>query len=90
MERECSSVAKQKLAHPFRHFQKKLSPAESVFVEDAAAGMESARVGGFPCIGLGPPAPAGRADLILPGLDSVDLEDVLHRLNISQGAGNND
>lgn len=61
-----------------------LSPAECVVVEDAAAGIEAARAGGFRSVGLGPRERVATADLILPGLDGVRLHDLLARLEVSQ------
>ena len=61
-----------------------LSPAECVVVEDAAAGIEAARAGGFRSVGLGPRERVAMADLILPGLDGVRLHDLLARLEVSQ------
>ena len=59
-----------------------LSPAECVVVEDAAAGIEAARAGGFLSIGLGPRERLAKADLVLPNLDDVHLNDLLDRLNL--------
>ena len=60
-----------------------LSPAECVVVEDAAAGIEAARRGGFRSVGLGPPERVGMADLILPSLAGVRLSDLMTGLNRS-------
>ena len=57
--------------------QLNLSPAECVVVEDAAAGIEAARAGGFRSVGLGPPERVGKADVIFPGLSGVHLTDLL-------------
>jgi beta-phosphoglucomutase len=57
-----------------------LSPAECVVVEDAAAGIEAARAGGFRSIGLGPPERVGRANIVLYGLEGVRLNDLLKGL----------
>jgi beta-phosphoglucomutase len=58
-----------------------LSPAVCVVVEDAAAGIEAARSGGFRSIGLGPAARVRNADLILPSLMGVHLKDLLAALD---------
>src|SRR5688572_23710483 len=61
------SVERQKPAPDlFLHaaHQLGLSPAECVVVEDAAAGIEAARAGGFWSVGLGPDERVGRADAI--------------------------
>jgi beta-phosphoglucomutase len=54
-----------------------LKPSECVVVEDAAAGIEAARAGGFLSIGIGPRERVAMADLILPNLDGVHLSDLL-------------
>jgi beta-phosphoglucomutase len=63
--------------------QLELNPSECVVVEDAAAGIEAARSGGFLSIGLGPRERVARADLVLPDLDGVHLQDLLDRLDNS-------
>jgi len=60
-----------------------LNPSECVVVEDAAAGIEAARTGGFRSIGLGPRGRVGDADLVLPSLKEVRLNDLLSALEIS-------
>jgi HAD superfamily hydrolase (TIGR01509 family) len=60
-----------------------LPPAQCVVVEDAAAGVEAAKAGGFYTVGLGPPARVGIADLVFPSLEGVRLRDLLQRLNVS-------
>ena len=61
-----------------------LSPSECVVVEDAAAGIEAARAGGFLSIGVGPRERLREADLVLPNLDGIHLQDLLDRLKMSQ------
>lgn len=77
------SVERQK-PHPdlFLHAaaQLGLEPAECVVVEDAAAGIEAARAGGFRSVGLGPEQRVGAADIILPSLEGVHLQDLLEKL----------
>ena len=58
-----------------------LSPSECVVVEDAAAGVEAARGGGFRTIGLGPRARVGQAEVIFPSLAGVRLADLLNALS---------
>jgi beta-phosphoglucomutase len=58
-----------------------LHPRDCVVVEDAAAGIEAARAGGFRSIGLGPRKRVGTADLVLPGLKDVHLGDLLSALD---------
>ena len=60
-----------------------LTPSECVVVEDAAAGIEAARVGGFLPVGVGPAERVAMADLILPNLDGVHLNELLERLKRS-------
>lgn len=78
------SVERQKPAPDlFLHAatQLDLEPAECVVVEDAAAGIEAARAGGFRSVGLGPPERVGKADVILPSLDGVHLQGLLAALD---------
>ena len=74
------SVERQKPAPDlFLHAasQLNLSPAQCIVVEDAAAGIEAARAGGFRSVGLGPVERIGKADAIFPSLAGVRLEDLL-------------
>jgi beta-phosphoglucomutase len=57
-----------------------LPPAECVVVEDAAAGIEAAKAGGFRAIGLGPRERVGAADAIFPNLIDVHLATLLKAL----------
>lgn len=79
-----NSVVRQKPAPDlFLHAasQLHLTPEECVVVEDAAAGIEAARAGGFHTIGLGPRERVGDADIILQSLENVRLADLLHQLD---------
>ena len=58
-----------------------LTPAECVVVEDAAAGIEAARAGGFKSIGLGPIERVGQADAVFPNLAGIRLNDLLQALD---------
>jgi HAD superfamily hydrolase (TIGR01509 family) len=58
-----------------------LSPAECVVVEDAAAGIEAGRAGGFYTLGLGPRERVGEADIVFTSLEGVRLGDILSRLD---------
>ena len=49
-------------------------------VEDAAAGIEAARAGGFRSVGLGPRERVGEASVVLQSLKDVTLEDLLSLL----------
>lgn len=57
-----------------------LPPNECVVVEDAAAGIEAARAGGFRSVGLGPRERVGAADAVFPSLEGVRLADLLRAL----------
>lgn len=59
-----------------------LAPVECVVVEDAVAGIEAARAGGFRSIGLGPPDRVGTADLCLPSLEGIHLKDILSAFDV--------
>lgn len=77
------SVARQKPAPDlFLHAagQLHLPPHECVVVEDAEAGIEAARAGGFYAVGLGPPSRVGAADAVFPDLAGVHLADILQAL----------
>ncbi|HEX2697240.1 MAG TPA: HAD-IA family hydrolase, partial [Anaerolineales bacterium] len=79
-----NSVERQKPAPDlFLHAasQLGLKPAECVVVEDAAAGIEAGRAGGFHTLGLGPRERVGAADAILPSLRSIQLADLLKIFN---------
>lgn len=52
-----------------------------VVVEDAAAGIEAARAGGFRSVGLGPAERVGAADAVFANLNGVHLADLLTALN---------
>ncbi|NBC82389.1 MAG: beta-phosphoglucomutase [Bacteroidetes bacterium] len=56
-----------------------LKPHEVVVFEDAKAGVEAAINGGMKCVGVGQQDILKKADLIVPGLDHVQLSD-LHKL----------
>ncbi len=73
------SVARQKPAPDLFLYaarQLGLPPAHCVVVEDAAAGIEAARLGGFLSVGLGPLERVGRADAIFSSLAGVRLQEV--------------
>jgi len=60
-----------------------LDPAVCVVVEDAAAGIQAAQAGGFLPIGIGPEERVGMADLVLPSLQGVHLNDLLLRFDVA-------
>jgi beta-phosphoglucomutase len=57
-----------------------LPASQCVVFEDAAAGIQAARAGGFYSVGLGPPERVAGADAIFPSLAGVHLKDVLAAL----------
>ncbi|MGE5463218.1 MAG: beta-phosphoglucomutase [Syntrophothermus sp.] len=78
-----NSVERQKPAPDlFLHAARQLGlqPDECVVVEDAAAGIEAARAGGFRTVGLGPQERVGKADIIFPSLAGVRLQTILDLL----------
>lgn len=75
-----NSVERQKPApdlflHAARQLQ--LNPEDCVVVEDAAAGIEAARAGGFHTVGLGPHERVRDAELLLDSLAGVHLQRIL-------------
>ena len=54
-----------------------LAPFECVVFEDAQAGIEAAINAGMMCIGIGDEEILGNADLVVPGLHAITVEDVL-------------
>jgi len=58
-----------------------LSPAECVVVEDAAAGIEAGRAGGFYTLGLGPRERVGDANIVFESLEGVKLDALLNLLD---------
>ncbi|MEO7840026.1 MAG: beta-phosphoglucomutase [Anaerolineales bacterium] len=57
-----------------------LSVPECIVVEDAAAGIEAARAGGFRSVGLGPGERVGAAQVVFPSLATVHLADLVGAL----------
>lgn len=49
-------------------------PVDCVVFEDAIAGVEAALAGGMKVIGIGSPEILNKADLVVSGLDKMDLE----------------
>jgi len=56
-----------------------VSPAECVVFEDAIAGVEAAINGGMKVVGIGEPDVLNKANIVVSGLDKMNLE-LLHRL----------
>jgi beta-phosphoglucomutase len=63
-----------------------LPPSECVVVEDAAAGIEAARAGGFRSVGLGPRERVGQAEAVFSSLAGVRLADLLAALGAALSA----
>ncbi len=79
------SVARQKPAPDlFLYAAEELGcpPQRCVVVEDAAAGIEAALAGGFLTIGLGPRERVGAAQVVLPGLAGLSLQNIISSLEI--------
>lgn len=76
------SVERQKPApNLFLHAAQQLGlPPSDCVVEDAAAGIEAAKAGGFRSVGLGPHERVGGADVVFPSLAGVHLDDLLRAL----------
>ncbi len=55
-------------------------PAECVVFEDAEAGIAAGRECGMYTVGIGDPARVGAADLVVPNLAGVQLDDLLSKL----------
>jgi beta-phosphoglucomutase len=55
-------------------------PAQTVVFEDAEAGVQAALVGGMYAVGLGPTSRVGKAHIVLPDLNGVQVDDILRAL----------
>lgn len=58
-----------------------IKPAQSVVVEDAAAGIEAALAAGMWAVGLGPVERVGAAHVVLPSLAGIKWADLQAKLN---------
>ncbi len=56
----------------------RIPTSESLVVEDADAGIESAKAGGMQALGIGPAERFHRADKVLPSLTNKHLQDLLN------------
>ncbi|HXF64992.1 MAG TPA: beta-phosphoglucomutase [Caldilineaceae bacterium] len=54
-----------------------VAPGQCLVVEDAESGIEAARAAGMVSVGLGPAERVGYADLVLPSLEGVQVDDLL-------------
>ncbi|WP_138498200.1 beta-phosphoglucomutase [Nostoc sp. PA-18-2419] len=61
-----------------------IEPAQSVVVEDAAAGVEAALAAGMWAVGIGPVERVGAAHVILPSLAGVEWADLRSQLQNSK------
>ena len=50
-----------------------LPPSCCVVFEDAQAGIEAAIAGGMKCVGVGKPELLGRADMVIPDLREITI-----------------
>lgn len=83
-----NSVQRQKPAPDLFLYAAKLldlTPDHCVVVEDATAGVEAARSGGFHSVGLGPPQRVGTADIVLENLENTRLSAILTLLENAPG-----
>ncbi|HSK67474.1 MAG TPA: beta-phosphoglucomutase [Anaerolineales bacterium] len=83
------SVERQKPAPDlFLHAAKQLGlpPSACVVIEDAAAGIQAARSGGFRSIGLGPSERVGEAEVLFPSLSGLRLATLLTALHTMKGS----
>jgi len=58
-----------------------LEPSQCLVVEDAAAGIEAALVGGMWTVGIGPHERVGAAHLVLPNLAGINWEQLRSKLS---------
>jgi len=56
----------------------RIPTSESLVVEDADAGIESAKTGGMQAVGIGPAERFHRADKVLPSLANKHLQDLIN------------
>ena len=54
-----------------------VEPSECVVFEDAAAGIEAAHAGGMLAVGVGTAENLPSADLLIPGLHALDVDEML-------------
>lgn len=55
-----------------------VDPEQAVVFEDAQAGVEAAKNAGMKCIGIGEESILGEADLVVPGLHAITVDEVLN------------
>ena len=58
-----------------------LKPEECVVFEDAQAGVEAAKNGSMPCIGIGTEDNLKGADFVMPGFEGVTFDSLVNKLN---------
>lgn len=57
-----------------------ISPEEIIVFEDAQAGIDAAKAGGFKCVGLGSAEELSGADVLIPGFEGVTYAHLLNQL----------
>jgi beta-phosphoglucomutase len=57
-----------------------VSPGEAIVFEDAVSGIEAALSCGTRVVGIGESSVLNRADLVLPSLEHIKVEDILQKL----------
>ena len=58
-----------------------ISPSACIVFEDAVAGIEAAKNANMKAVGIGDPKTLGKADLVFPGFENVDLtKDIIENI----------
>jgi len=60
-----------------------VSPSEAIVFEDAVSGIEAALSCGTRVVGIGEPGVLQRAELVLPSLENIKIEDIILKLPAS-------
>ena len=55
-------------------------PQECIVFEDAESGVSAALAGGFYAVGMGSPSNLGAAHLVLPSLENITIEEIVHKV----------
>jgi len=58
-----------------------IAPEEIIVFEDAQAGIDAAKTGGFKCVGVGSEEELSGADVLIPGFEGVTYAHLLNQLN---------
>jgi beta-phosphoglucomutase len=59
----------------------RVKSAECMAFENTRLGIESAHQAGMLCVGIGSPQDLNTADLVIPGFDTIEWNDILNMLN---------